>query len=267
MSQSQAARQRLDDLRHFASELGTATGLAPARAASLASHLLWFDAAGLPRFGIATLPDWLARIEGGEVDPKAEGKVGTEHAATAVFDGQRGVGPLILARAAEIASEKAREVGVGLIRVRNLGPVGSAAAVVAEAAIGPMVAAALGPGPSWAVAVPSAGGLPAVADSALAAKGTPPVPPWPMLAPEGEWIIQVASVAALEPLTTLQDRVSAGLDAWAADSDGLLRPDRWEARRREAREHGVAVDPKAWKELRRRAEQLGVRAPASSPGR
>ena len=71
---SELAHYRLDDLRRFATALGTALGVPPTRAAELASHLLWFDAAGLADFGIATLPAWLERIEARGVEPAARGE-------------------------------------------------------------------------------------------------------------------------------------------------------------------------------------------------
>ncbi len=266
MSQN-PARHRLDDLRHFASTLGTATGLAPSRSVALATQLLWYDAAGLARFGLATLPDWLKRLQDHEIDPVAEGRVGLEHAATAVFDGQNGVGPLILARAAGLATEKAREIGVGLVRVRHLGPTGPAAAVVAEVAIGPMAAMAIGPAGSRALAIPTANGLPAVFDSSLAPAAKASLPALDgLLVPEGEWLIQVVAVGAVEPLASLQERVTSALGPTgfaAGSSPGLLRPDLWEGQRREAREQGVVLDPKAVKALRRWASKLGVALPGS----
>lgn len=266
MSQTRA-RHRLDDLRHFATTLGAAAGLASGRAAALASHLLWYDAAGRPRGGIATLPDWLKRLERREIDPEAEVAIGAERAATARLDGRGGVGPLVLSRGAEVASEKAREVGVGLVRVGGLGPTGPAAAVVAEAALGPFLAVALGPGPSWSLAIPTAEGLPVVADSAFVdpAAGAPLPPlPWPGTAvvPEGEWLIQVVAVAAFEPLEAFRERVSSGLvGSSGGPAPGLLRPDDWEAHRRAARERGIALEARTWKELRRWADRLEVPAP------
>ena len=75
MSAAATHRYRWDDLRRFAAALGGAVGLDPARALALASHLLWFDAAGAARLGIATLPDWLEMMEGGQVDVRARGQV------------------------------------------------------------------------------------------------------------------------------------------------------------------------------------------------
>jgi LDH2 family malate/lactate/ureidoglycolate dehydrogenase len=259
-----APRQRLDDLRRLGESLGARLGLAPARASALASHLLWYDAAGIPRLGFATLPGYLDGIQRGAIDPAAEGRVGHEHAATAQFDGRRGVPPLILSRAAAVAGEKARDVGVGLVRVTNVGPIASAAAVAAELAIGPEAAILLGPGPSWTLALPSVEGLPVVFDPSLADAESSPaaeladfLAPWRLLAPDGGWLVVALSVAASEPLTSFHQRVASAL-ASGADPPGLLRPDRWEARRREARERGVALAPETREALGEWAARLGV---------
>jgi len=254
---------RLDDLRRFATALAAGAGLAPARASALATLLLWFDAAGASESGIATLPDLLARIDRGEVDPSSEGIIRGEHSATLTLDGGRGVPPLILARAAALAAEKARDVGVGLVRVTSLGPCGPAAAVAAEAAIGPEVALILGPGPSWTMAVPSPEGLPLIVDSALGAvAGPPPLDlfPWVLLVPEGGWLVAALAIRALEPLGTFHERVGAALKA-LPESPGRLLPASLEARRRAARELGVPIAVAPMAELLGRAEGLAIPPP------
>src|SRR5262245_11673289 len=160
-----APRYRLDELRRFAAALTAAAGVSPTRASALATQLLWYDAAGCPLHGIQSLAGWLERIESREVDPAAEGRVGPQRRGTAVFDGQNGLPPLILAREAELAVEKARDAGVGLVRLVNVAALGSAAAVAADVAVGPLGAAVLGPRSAWTLALPTAGGLPAVFDS------------------------------------------------------------------------------------------------------
>lgn len=263
-------RYRLDDLRHFATALASSAGLAPARASALASLLLWFDAAGAPSHGIATLGDVLEGVESGTIDPVAEPAVVLERGSTAVLDGRRGVPLLVLARAAGLATEKARDTGVGLVRVRNVGPTGSAAGVAAEMAIGPASALILGPGAAWAVALPAEGGLPAVFDPALGTGGVPDaagvyptlVAPWAsVLNPDGGWLVAALAVNALEPLSTLHERVAEaikGLDG----SEGRLLPGPWERHRREVREHGVVMGPAAWESLARHAGRRGVTPPA-----
>ena len=215
---------RLDDLRRHAAAVAAGVGVAPAQGAALADHLLWFDAVGASQFGIATLPRWLERISAREFDTAAEGRVMTERNGTAVLDGQNGLPPLVLERAAGIAAEKAREAGVGLVRVTLLGPMSPTAGVAAGLAIGPFVAALAGPGPAWSLSLPSDQGLPAVFDSTLdggdlpSPQTEPPawtaaLAPWAeVLAPRGGWLVAAVTIAAWESMPSFHERVRHALD-------------------------------------------------------
>jgi LDH2 family malate/lactate/ureidoglycolate dehydrogenase len=261
-ARKRAPRYRLDDLRRFAAALGAGVGLAAEPATGLATHLLWFDAAGAPRHGLATLPGWLERIERRQVDPGAQGQIGLEHAATAVLDGQGGLAPLILARAAGVAGEKARDTGLGLVRVTGLGPSGPAAPIAAELAIGPQVGLVLGPGPDQALALPSAEGLPLVIDSALDQRPEIPAPPVSgLIAPERAIVVVAVAVTALESLATFHERLGAALKV-LDDAPGRLLPGPWDDRRRAVRERGVPLDAEAMAALRRWADRLEIEPPA-----
>jgi hypothetical protein len=253
-------RYRLDDIRRFGIGLATSFGLAPARASALVSGLLWYEAAGAPEFGIATLMDWIGAIESGEVDPKAEGRVGKEHTATAVLDAQRGLAPLILARAAAIAQEKAREVGVGVVRVVNLGSWGgSTAEVASEIAIGPMIGTVEGPGGSVAIGVPVDGSVPAVYDSALKRDDFSGVPPWAS-SPLAAWVVSARAVSAFESLASVHEHVETLLRV-NPPFEGEVRPDAWQTRRRDQIEHGLPLDEGARVKLAECGARLGVTFP------
>jgi LDH2 family malate/lactate/ureidoglycolate dehydrogenase len=285
---------RFDDVRRFAAALAMACGLTPARALALASHLLWFDGAGAPTLGIATLPGWLEAIEAGRVDPAVAGRVITERSSLAIVDGQNGLPPLLLERAAELAVEKAREAAVGLVRVSHLGEFRSAAAVTAGIAVGPMAGLALGPGRLWSMAVPSEAGLPFVVDSGLstadangkhgAGRSATDSSRQPasrrdlpssallhglglgaaVLVPEDCWLVAAVSVLALEPLATFHERVAQALRG-VAGTPGRLLPDLWDRRRRDAHEHGVAIPEPAAKSLKTWAQRLAVEPPTPLP--
>lgn len=249
------APRTLDDLRAEAHGLLAASGLRPDRAARLAGLLLWFDAAGLSGLGIAALPDLLDRIARGEVNPKVDPLIRPEKAASAVIDG-RGAPPLLsLARAAEVASEKAREYGSCLVRIKGIGPVGSALSVLAEVAIGPAFASAFGPGGAWSVALPSPEGPPLLADSALGSDAKAVASPWSSLVGASDWIVQVASVPAMEPLSSFHERVA---EFAGAAPGAFLAPDRLEATRREALENGVALASATRSALTTWREKLAV---------
>ena len=273
MSVSAATRYRLDDLRRLGASLASGLGVSPPRASALASQLLWFDSAGLSEHGIATLPGWLDRIVRKEVDPAAEGRPRLEHAGTAVVEGRNGLAPLVLAKAAGIAAEKARDVGLGIVRVTGLGPTGPAAPVAADLAVGPFLAAIVGPGPSWTVAVPTAEGLPILHDSRLGppeAGGEVPawLDAWPLWAGavsggEEGWAILALNLPALEPLVGFRERVAA-MAPPAPRGVGSLSPPAWEASRREALDRGVPLDDRGSAGLRAWADRLGVAWPSET---
>lgn len=295
MSAAVIQRYGFDDLRQFAAALGSAVGLPQPRSLSLASHLLWFDAAGAPNLGIATLPSWMEAIKTGRVNPRATGRLISERTALTVFDGENAPAPLVLERAAELAAEKARESAVGLVRVIGAGPIRSAAPVASQIAVGPMAGAVLGPGRYWGLALPSQGGLPLVIDSGLSAaeaggqaqarpagrrgsgpsRSPSPGPNGPVpasslleafwlgtevLVPEGSWIVAAVSIPALEAFASFDHRLAA-VAGGMTPAPGRLLPAAWEARRREARHQGVAVEPAAWKSLVESARRLAVAVP------
>ena len=298
MSAAVIHRYGIDELRRFATAIGAAVGLAPARSLALASHLLWFDAAGAPTLGIAALPSWLESLERGEVNPLATGRVVSERTTLALLDGENGLPPLIMERAAELAVEKAREVAVGLVRIVGVGRIHSSAPVAAGIAIGPMAGWVLGPNRCGSMALPSRGGLPLVVDSGLAAAeaGGKPGPAgaagrrssesakspsswrdgaiaassllegfWlgtEVLVPADGWLVAAVSVPEMEPLEVFHERVAA-VGRGMSDTPGRLLPEEWADHRRRAQTQGIIVAPAAWKSLVQWARRLGVDVPAS----
>lgn len=291
-----------DDLRRFAVALGTAAGFVPARSAALAAHLLWFDAAGAPSLGIATLETWLTAIDERRVDPLATGRVARERSSVADLDGENSVPLLVLERAAELAVEKARDSGVGLVRVVGIEPAASAAPIAAGIAIGPMAAWVIGPGGAWSLALPTAAGLPLVVDPGLpaAAASEKPAPAdaaggrnsaqaraassrrhdrnaapdFPegmrlaaeVLVPEGGWLVAALAGTGPESLSAWHERVARVRERSAVEDAGtrlhVLDPEGWEARRRRLWQEGVEVASTAWKPLVRRARGPAIEPPA-----
>jgi Malate/L-lactate dehydrogenase len=279
VSLSPATRYRFDDIRRFAASMIAGLGVPAPRASAMASHLLWFDAAGASSQGISTLPIWLDRLDRKEIDPVAEGRSCLEHAGTAVVDGRGGLAPLVLGKAAGIAAEKARDVGVGIVRVHGLGRSGPMAPMVADLAIGPFVAWIAGPGPSIAVGVPMPEGLPALYDSALdvgTGVGEPSSSEFPggigAMAPwiagfagsDDGWSILALSVSAMEPLASFHRRVAASIRGRAGP--GYLTPGPWEARRQEVRERGMILDGSFFDGLRPWSERLEIPFPSPLVG-
>ncbi|WP_422926509.1 Ldh family oxidoreductase [Singulisphaera sp. PoT] len=273
---SEAKRYRLEDLRRFAVALASAAGFPTSRASQLVGHLLWFDAAGAPNFGIESLPDWLDRLQRGEFDPSSVGFVTSETLGTVVLEGRSGAPPIVLARAGELAIEKARDAGIGLVRASHLAPTGPAAAIVSGMASGPTAAFAFGPDGQYALAIPAEEGPPAVFDSTLAADGessrsrrtnrsaktiTPvALKPWmAALVPDGDWMILALRVDSIEPLSSFVERVGAMMD-FATPAVGQLIPSVSEDRRQMIREQGMTLSTSTRGSLVEWARRLKVDA-------
>jgi LDH2 family malate/lactate/ureidoglycolate dehydrogenase len=253
-------RYRVDDLRRLGAAMLSALGLEPARASAFVAGLLWYEAADAPSFGIASLSGWLDAIESGEIDPKSEGTIVREHTATAVLDARRGLDPLILARAARIAGEKAREVGAGMVHVAGLTRFGATAEVASEVAVGPMIGTITGPMGSLSVAVPVEGTTPAVFDTALAPEPWTDAPPW-AAEPVAGWLVTARAVSAFESLAAVHEHVETLLRV-NPPFPGEVRPDAWRARRLEHIERGLTLDEATESSLRDRAGRLGLNWPA-----
>lgn len=296
MSAAVIQRYGLDELRRFAAALGAAIGLPLPQSLKLAAHLLWFDAAGAPTLGIASLPSWLEAIDRRQMDPAKTGRVVHELTAMALYDGENGPAPLVLERAAEVAVGKARESAVGLVRVVGAGPLRSAGPVAAGIAIGPMAGWVIGPDRCWSMALPSQGGLPLVVDSGLSAveAGGHPGPGggggrraagaskssatghdgppsassmlegfWlgtEVLVPAGNWLVAAVAIPALESFASFDERLAAAA-AGMSPAPGRLLPGAWEARRQEVRRNGVVVEAAAWKSLAHWARRLSIDLP------
>ncbi|MEW4567580.1 Ldh family oxidoreductase [Tautonia sp. JC769] len=277
---SESPRYRPDDLRRLATELLSRAGLARERASALGRLLLWYDAVGAHDFGIVGLGDWLARLERGDFDPKQPGRVGPEHASTAVLEAAGGLPPLLLARAAEIAGQKARDTGVGVVRVTGVPPsAGPAAAIAAELAIGPFLGLVLGPGSAQSAAIPAPEGVPLIFDSILGdaagdddtspptAAGDEPmrmvvdrVAPWLLLSGDHEVVVVALAVAAFESLGSFHRRVAEALEGRSAPA-GWIFPETWERHRSETQRRGIALADSAIGPLRDHSARLGIPFP------
>jgi LDH2 family malate/lactate/ureidoglycolate dehydrogenase len=275
---SESPRYRPDDLRRVATELLSRAGLARERASALGRLLLWYDAVGAHDFGIVGLGDWLTRLEHGDFDPKQSGRVGPEHASTAVLEAAGGLPPLLLARAAEIAGQKARDTGVGVVRVIGVPPsAGPAAAIAAELAIGPFLGLVLGPGSAQSAAIPAPEGVPLIFDSILGEVGSEDerehlasdepmkmvvdrVAPWLLLSGGQEVVVTALAVAAFESLGSFHRRVAEALEGRTAPA-GWIFPETWERHRSEAQRRGIALAESVVGPLRERSARAGVGFP------
>lgn len=113
-------------LAGFMTRALAAAGLPEADAAAVAGLMAEADLVGADAHGIFRLPQYIRRIEGGAVNRTPNISVNRTAGATALVDGDNGMGHLVMRRAAETAVELASESGVGWVGVRRSNHAGPA---------------------------------------------------------------------------------------------------------------------------------------------
>lgn len=112
------------------------SGLPAADAAKVAELMLEADLAGSDAHGVFRLPQYVHRLKIGSTNSRPNITVERSAPATALVDGDNGMGHLVVARAAETAIALARETGVAWVGARksnHAGAAGTYAALMLEA--------------------------------------------------------------------------------------------------------------------------------------
>lgn len=120
MTPTPPAPQRVDHetLRTFIQRCLRAAGLPDADAATVARLMAEADLQGSDGHGVIRLAPYVRRIRNGGINVAPQIRVLQERAATALLDGDNGMGHLVMSRAAEIAVAKARTAGIGWVGAR-----------------------------------------------------------------------------------------------------------------------------------------------------
>lgn len=112
-------RLPVETLKAFMEEVFFRIGV-PAEDARICSDILIAsDLRGIESHGIGRLKMYYDRIRSGIQNPLTKIEVLRDKAATAVWDGNHGMGHVIAFRAMETAISKARQFGLGAVAVRN----------------------------------------------------------------------------------------------------------------------------------------------------
>ncbi len=110
-----------------------AVGVPDADAAKVAELMLEADFTGADAHGVFRLPQYVRRIKAGGVNPRASITVEKTAPATAMVDGDNGMGHLVMQRAADTAIALARENGVAWVGARRSNHAGAAGTYAAMA--------------------------------------------------------------------------------------------------------------------------------------
>ena len=120
------ARATAADLSRFIADALQRVGMPAAAAAEVAGLMTEADLTGADAHGVFRLPQYVRRIEAGGVNPKARIEVRKTGPATALVDGDNGMGHLVMSRAAETAVALARDTGIGWVGARRSNHAGTA---------------------------------------------------------------------------------------------------------------------------------------------
>jgi LDH2 family malate/lactate/ureidoglycolate dehydrogenase len=101
-------------------------GLSPADAATVAELMTEADLTGADAHGVFRLPQYVRRLRAGGVNSRPDIRVERTAPATALVDGDNGMGHLVMARAAATAIELAREAGVAWVGAHRSNHAGAA---------------------------------------------------------------------------------------------------------------------------------------------
>src|SRR5260221_13300422 len=113
-------------IKAFVADALAAVGLPAADAAKAAQLMVEADLTGADAHGIFRLPQYVRRIRAGGFNAKPRITVEKTAAATALVDGDNGMGHLVVSRAAETAIELARDAGVAWVGARRSNHAGTA---------------------------------------------------------------------------------------------------------------------------------------------
>jgi LDH2 family malate/lactate/ureidoglycolate dehydrogenase len=118
-------------LLEFIAAAYRAAGIPPAAAAKAADLMARSDLSGADGHGVFRLPQYIRRIRKGGLNTTPDIQVIRRSKATALVDGDNGLGSLVVARAVEEAIALARENGVGWAGTRRGNHAGAAAVYAA----------------------------------------------------------------------------------------------------------------------------------------
>src|SRR3954452_22085920 len=126
MDQAGSGRIAARAVEAFITDTLTTVGLPAGDAAKAAELMLEADLTGADAHGVFRLPQYVRRLRGGGMNATPNIRVEKTAAATALVDGDNGMGHLVMARAAETAVELAREAGIGWVGARRSNHAGAA---------------------------------------------------------------------------------------------------------------------------------------------
>jgi LDH2 family malate/lactate/ureidoglycolate dehydrogenase len=123
----EARRYHHIDLFEYACRVLERLDVPPDHARETSACLLKAELRGVDSHGLVRLPVYARRIQKGVVNARPDIRVVSTTGATALLDGDNGLGPVVGSRGMEVALELARTYGTGFVGVRHSNHFGPAA--------------------------------------------------------------------------------------------------------------------------------------------
>ena len=202
----------VDTLELFVTNMLMSHAVPEDNAIKVAKLMVRADVLGHDTHGVFRLRQYLARLHDKGCNASAQVSVVSETSATALIDGDNGLGHLAMSAACELAISKAREAGIGWVGVRRGNHAGPLALYVRPQADNGMI--------GMAAAVGSANHVPPFGGTDLLL-GTNPIA---VSAPTGSsdpFVLDMAStVAAMGKIKVLAQRGESMPEGWMVGRDG-----------------------------------------------
>lgn len=202
----------VDALSGFVQDALRKHGVPAKDAAKVASLMVEADIFGYGTHGVFRLRQYLARLAGGGCNATPAITVAQETVATAVIDGDNGLGHLAMSAARDLAIDKSRAAGIGWVGVRRGNHAGPLALYVRPQAEAGLI--------GMAAAVGSANHVPPYGGSDLLL-GTNPIAFSAPAAGADPFVFDMATtVAAMGKIKTLLQRGEPMPEGWMVGKDG-----------------------------------------------
>ena len=111
-------------LRKLCRDILAVQGVNADDASLVGDVLIEADLRGHGSHGVVRVPQWVKGLKAGAINARCAPKVMRETPATALIDGDLGLGPVVAMAALECAAGKAREAGIGMVSVRRASHIG-----------------------------------------------------------------------------------------------------------------------------------------------
>lgn len=199
-------------LQKFIVDAFYSLGVPTENAVTAAALMVEADILGYGTHGVFRLRQYLARLRDGGCNPNAQPAIIRETAATALIDGDNGLGHLAMRRACELAMDKAQTAGIGWVGIRRGNHAGPLALYVRPQAQADMI--------GMAAAVGSANHVPPYGGTDLLL-GTNPIAISSPTGTDDPFVLDMATtVAAMGKIKVLAQNGENMPEGWMVGKDG-----------------------------------------------